>query len=154
MHPIAQRIMTIHPKASGSSLITIRPRQRTVEISRGRTVLVTDEDVSVAAERADQGVYIYQARVLCRYAWLMNGKRPELSCGLNIEQFSWLGYYVQAPHNWRETPTADCDPLQEALIYSNMTGYRKFWAVTSAPPKRRFRGYTPKLQRSQSNVYG
>lgn len=45
----------------------------------------------------------------------MNGKQPEFSCGSNIEQHSWMGYYIQAPKNWKETPAQEHSPLQQTV---------------------------------------
>jgi glycogen debranching enzyme len=45
----------------------------------------------------------------------MNGKEPEFSCGSNIEQHSWMGYYIQAPTNWKDTPADEENPLQETV---------------------------------------
>jgi glycogen debranching enzyme len=45
----------------------------------------------------------------------MNGKEPEFSCGSNIEQHSWIGYYIQAPTNWKDTPADEENPLQETV---------------------------------------
>lgn len=96
-------------------LIKIRPRQDTVQISRGRSAFVFLQDGSVSVDRAAEGLYVYQTRVLSKYEWRVNGESPQLSCGSNIEQFSWMGYYVQAPENCKETDTGDCDPLQQTL---------------------------------------
>lgn len=86
-----------------------------MQLSRGRTVLVSKLDGEVETEQALEGLYVYDTRVLSRYRWLMNGTRPEFSCGSNLEQDSWLGYYVQAPENCKETPAKECDPLQETV---------------------------------------
>jgi glycogen debranching enzyme len=45
----------------------------------------------------------------------MNGREPEFSCGSNIEQHSWMGYYIQAPANWKDTPADEENPLQETV---------------------------------------
>jgi glycogen debranching enzyme len=99
----------------GNKLIRIRPRANTVQVSRGRTVLVSDEKGEVNPDRAIEGLYIYRTRVLGRYNWLMNGKKPQFSCGSNIEQSSWMGYYIETPENCKETPTEMCNPLEETL---------------------------------------
>lgn len=100
--------------ASGD-LIKIRPRAETVQLSRGRTVLVSTLEGEVREDHSLHGLYVYDTRLLSRYSWLMNGKKPEFSVGSNVEQSSWLGYYVQAPENCKETPTGECDPLQETV---------------------------------------
>lgn len=100
---------------AGSAFIKIRPRPGIIQISRGRTAFVFNQDGAVAQDQAVEGLYIYQTRVLSKYAWQVNGKCPEFSCGSNVEQFSWIGYYVQSPENCKDTPTGECDPLQETL---------------------------------------
>lgn len=96
-------------------LVNLRPRAETIQTSRGRTVLVAALDGNVGSDKRLEGLYIYETRVLSRYAWLLNGKRPEFSCGSDVEQFSWLGYYIQAPENCKETPTGECDALEETI---------------------------------------
>lgn len=45
----------------------------------------------------------------------MNGSEPEFSCGSEMEQHSWMGYYIQAPKNWKETPAKEDNPLQQTI---------------------------------------
>ncbi|MGA9883731.1 MAG: glycogen debranching N-terminal domain-containing protein [Candidatus Acidiferrales bacterium] len=96
-------------------LVKILPRPETVQVSRGRTVIISRLDGNMDSDELFEGLWIYETRVLCRYVWLMNGKRPNFSCGSNIEQFSWMGYYAQAPENCKETPAHECDPMQETI---------------------------------------
>src|SRR5690348_1449968 len=106
--------MTAENPVQGT-LIKIRPRGDRVEISRGRTSFVSEYDGNVRKEIAIEGLYVYNTRILARYSWLMNGKRPEFSCGSRVDQSSWIGYYIQAPENCKETPAGECDPLQETV---------------------------------------
>lgn len=62
-----------------------------------------------------RGLFVYQTRVLSKYRWLMNGREPEFSCGSNIEQHSWMGYNIQAPKNWKKTPTHEASALQQTV---------------------------------------
>ena len=105
------------PDQPGSdfSLVGLRPRPTTVQTTRGRTALITTIEGEVRPERPIEGLYIYDTRVLSRYCWKMNGKTPALSCGSNVEQSNWIGYYIQAPENCRETPSGKCNPLEETL---------------------------------------
>ena len=96
-------------------LIQVRPRTTNVQISRGRTAFISDHNGDAHREHAIEGLYIYDTRVLSRYAWTLNGKTPEFSCGSPIEQSIWMGYFIQAPENCNETPTHECDPLQQTL---------------------------------------
>jgi len=72
-------------------LIKIRPRFGTVQISRGRTVFVSEFDGNAKPEFPLEGLYVYETRLLSRYSWLLNGKQPEFSCGSNLNQASWMG---------------------------------------------------------------
>ena len=96
-------------------LIEVRPRSSNTQISRGRTAFICDHNGDAHREHAIEGLYVYDTRVLSRYAWTLNGKRPEFSCGSPIEQSTWMGYLIQAPENCKETPPHECDPLQQTL---------------------------------------
>jgi glycogen debranching enzyme len=97
------------------SLIKIRPRADTIQASRGRTALVSDLHGEISPDHAIEGLYIYRTRVLGRYSWLMNGKKPEFSVGSNIDQSSWMGYFIQTPENCKDTPSGMCNPLEETI---------------------------------------
>ena len=101
--------------AINASRIRLRPRDSEVHISRGRTVLAMDRQGSVSGECARQGLFVYQTRTLCRYRWTLDGQQPPVSAQSAVEQHSWLGYYFQAPSNCKQTPTAECDPLQQTI---------------------------------------
>ncbi|HZR64820.1 MAG TPA: glycogen debranching N-terminal domain-containing protein [Terriglobales bacterium] len=100
---------------SEASLIRIRPRNESVSISRGRTALGMDRRGLIHSESSKEGLFVYQTRVLSRYRWLMNGKEPNLSTQSAVEQHCWLAYYFQAPPNCKQTPTGDCNPLQQTV---------------------------------------
>ena len=74
-----------------------------------------DRHGAIRPQKSDEGLFVYQTRVLSRYRWLLNGKQPELSTQSAVEQHSWLGYYFQAPPNCKQTPTGDCNPLQQTI---------------------------------------
>lgn len=97
------------------SLIQIQPRAGIVSLSRGRTAFVSQQNGEVDPRCDWHGLYVYEARVLGRYQWFVNGGPPQFSCASNVDQNSWLGYFVQALANCKETPTAECNPLQETL---------------------------------------
>ena len=86
-----------------------------IQLSRGRTALVCRLDGEIEKDNEWQGLYVYETRVLGRYVWLMNGAKPEFSCGTNIDQNSWMAYSIQAPKNCKEDPTGECDPLQQTI---------------------------------------
>jgi len=98
-----------------ASRIRLRPRDSEVHISRGRTVLATDRKGTITGENPREGLFVYQTRTLCRYRWSLDGQQPNLSVQSAVEQHSWLGYYFQAPSNCKQTPTGECDPLQQTI---------------------------------------
>ncbi|MGC1870377.1 MAG: glycogen debranching N-terminal domain-containing protein [Acidobacteriaceae bacterium] len=106
--------MEDHNPGKGS-LIQIRPRVTTTHLSRGRTAFVSKHNGEVEQDRAKQGLYIYNTRVLSKYCWRMNSKTPKFSCASNIGQSTWIGYYIRAPVNCKETPPEECNPLRETL---------------------------------------
>ncbi len=97
------------------NLIKVRPRTANTQISRGRTAFISEHNGEAHPDHAAEGLYIYDTRVLSRYGWRINGKQPEFSCGTPVEQFTWMGYYVQAPENCKETPPHECNPLRQTL---------------------------------------
>lgn len=103
--------MTIGP---ANSLVELRLRAGEVQLSRGRTAFVAGP-TGVVLNDPNHGLLVYQTRVLGKYRWLMNGSEPEFSCGSNIEQHSWMGYFIQAPQNWNETPARESSPLQQTV---------------------------------------
>jgi glycogen debranching enzyme len=62
-------------------------------VSQNRTVLATRRDGFINAE-PDHGFFVRSTRLLSRYEYRLNG-RPPFPNGLsNVEQHTWLGYYV------------------------------------------------------------
>lgn len=98
-----------------ASLIRLRPRHDVIHVSRGRTALGMDLDGTIAPEKARQGLFVYQTRMLSKYRWTIEGKQPRVSVQSAVEQHSWLGYYYDAPPNCRETPSGECNPLQQTI---------------------------------------
>ncbi len=74
-------------------LVRLRPRDDTRYVSEGRTVLATGRDGFVR-EGADHGLFAYQTRLLSRYRYLVEGAEPHPVVLSNVEQNSWLGYYI------------------------------------------------------------
>ena len=96
-------------------LIKIRPRRGTLQLSRGRTSLVTTEDGEIHRDCSMEGLYIYDTRVLSRYAWMVNRNRPRLSCSSNVDQSTSLAYLIQVPESRSGTPSDEGNPLQQTL---------------------------------------
>jgi glycogen debranching enzyme len=74
-------------------LVRLRTRAETLYVSQNQTVLATRRDGFINAE-PDHGFFVRSTRLLSRYEYRLNGK-PLLPNGLsNVEQHTWLGYYV------------------------------------------------------------
>jgi glycogen debranching enzyme len=71
----------------------LRPRNSTVYTSRDRTVMATSPDGFIFKHN-EHGLWVYQCRMLSRYRWLINGQPPLMVSNSNLEQHSWLGYYI------------------------------------------------------------
>ncbi len=97
----------------GCSLIQLEPRHHHHSISQGRTVLTTSLDGSMRAE-GDQGLWVYQTRMLSCYQWSVNGNAPTFSALSAIEQHRDLAYYIFAPPEC-EHKGNKCDPAQQAV---------------------------------------
>jgi glycogen debranching enzyme len=79
-------------------LVRLRPRIDTSYISQSRTVLATGRDGFITGEAgSEHGLFFHQTRLLSKYRFLINGKQPLPIALSNVEQHSWLGYYIQLP---------------------------------------------------------
>ena len=88
-------------KYSGRSMVRLHPREDSFEVSQGRTVLSTNIHGFIMADGSN-GLFVHQTRMLSRYRWLLDGMEPLAVALSNVEQHSWLGYYIQAPHSLAE----------------------------------------------------
>jgi glycogen debranching enzyme len=74
-------------------LVRLRTRAETLYVSQNRTVLATRRDGFMNGE-PDHGFFVRSTRLLSRYEYSLNGT-PMLPTGLsNVDQHTWLGYYV------------------------------------------------------------
>ncbi len=95
-------------------LVHLRARPDTLYLSRGRTVLATDR-AGFIKEGSAHGLFVHETRLLSRYALLINGFAPQPNALSNVEQCSWLGYYVlAAPGLPDATPDAGSGQVQDA----------------------------------------
>ena len=78
-------------------LVHLHPRQEGFALSQGRTVLSTGLNGFVRPDTTD-GLFVHQTRMLSCYRWRFDGKEPMGVALSNVEQHSWLGYYIQTPH--------------------------------------------------------
>src|SRR5215468_297808 len=81
----------------GSYLVRLRPRAGNLQVSRGRTVLVTDRNGFVCGH-GGEALFVHQARLLSRWEYHINGTSPVAVALSSVQKHSWLGYYIlQAP---------------------------------------------------------
>src|SRR5436305_689471 len=85
--------MLLQPK---HYLIRLRPRADTVYVGQSRSVFATDRDGFVR-EGGENGLFVNQTRLASLYFYLVNGKPPRPVALSNVEQHTWLGYYVALP---------------------------------------------------------
>lgn len=97
-----------------NSLIQLQPRGTSEYISQDRSVMWTDRE-GWAVDNPHHGLWIFQARALSRYRWLINGKPPHFSAFSQLTSNSSLGYYIAAPRNYRQTETHDSNPAQQSI---------------------------------------
>ncbi len=62
-------------------------------------------------QHKDHGLWVYQTRMLSRYRWLVNGKPPLMAANSNIQQHSWLGYYIASVAKGPD----ESNPAQQAI---------------------------------------
>ena len=99
---------------SNSCLVRLRPRNSTVYASQGRTVMATSPDGFVV-NHPEHGLWVYQSRMLSRYRWLVNGKSPLMAGNSNLQQHSWLAYYIASPVNVKDTGLDESAPAQQTI---------------------------------------
>jgi glycogen debranching enzyme len=78
------------------TLVRLRPRDETLYVSQSRTVLATGRDGFIT-DNPDQGLFVHETRLLSRYRYLIDGTPPQPVALSNVEQHSWLGYYIMLP---------------------------------------------------------
>ena len=75
------------------SLVRLRVRPGANYVSSDRTVLATDDD-GVVLPKLNRGLFVHETRLLSRYRWLIDGEEPQRVSTSNVNQRSWLGYYI------------------------------------------------------------
>lgn len=79
--------------ARGAWLVRVNARPDAMYLSHGRTVLATRRDGTIAGEHG-HGLFVHETRLVSRLAYTIDGQRPEANVLSNVEQHSWLGYYL------------------------------------------------------------
>lgn len=77
-------------------LVRLRPRGDTLHVSQSRTVLATERDGFID-DGGEHGLFVYETRLLSRYRFTVNGQALKPVALSNVEQHSWLGYYITVP---------------------------------------------------------
>jgi glycogen debranching enzyme len=77
-------------------LVRLRPRDDTLHVGQSRTVLATERNGFIN-NGPEHGLFVHETRLLSRYRHLIDGKLPMPVALSNIEQHSWLGYYIILP---------------------------------------------------------
>src|SRR5436190_11374031 len=84
--------------ASLHPLVQLRPRDHIIYVSQNRTVLATELNGFIS-EGPERGLFFHQTRLLSRYRYLIEDKPPLPLALSNVEQHSWLGYYIALSPN-------------------------------------------------------
>ena len=81
--------------------VRLHPRPDTDYCSQGRTVFATGLDGFIT-DRPDQGMFSNQTRLLNQYRYSINDDDWWPVALSNVEQHSWMGYYIQAPPGYND----------------------------------------------------
>jgi len=77
-------------------LVRLRARPETLYVSQNRTVLATERDGTIA-DGDEHGLFVHETRLLSRFRYLIDEEPPHPVAVSNVEQHTWLGYYITAP---------------------------------------------------------
>ena len=100
------------------SLAKVNPQPRTIYCSQGRAVLATDLD-GLIGDFPRHGLFVRETRVLSHYRYFVEGKAPQTVAVSNVEQHSWLGYYICPPPGlkWKkDTGSGEMEEASEETI--------------------------------------
>jgi glycogen debranching enzyme len=100
------------------SIAKVSPRPRIMYCSQGRAVLATDLE-GVIGGYPRHGFFYGETRMLSRYRYLVDGKAPQMVVVSNVEQHSWLGYYVSPPpgSEWKkDTGSGEMEQVSEETL--------------------------------------
>lgn len=106
-------------------LVRLRPRAGTLYAAQGSTVLATDRDGFICGG-ADHGLIVHQTRLLSLYRYLINGDEPRPVALSNVEQHTWLGYYIALPpgiHEERDYGSGQMETISEQTLELRLSRY-------------------------------
>src|SRR5690242_5476288 len=84
-------------------LVSLRPRSNTLFISQGRAVLATARNGFIPPS-SHYGLFVNETRMLSSYSYRIDGIEPFPIALSNVEQHSWLGYYILLPPDFPTSP--------------------------------------------------
>lgn len=100
------------------SIAKVSPRPRIMYCSQGRAVLATDTE-GLIGDFPRHGLFYGETRMLSLYRYLVDGKAPQMVVVSNVEQHSWLGYYISPPvgSKWKkDTGSGEMEQVSEETI--------------------------------------
>ena len=103
------------------SIAKVSPRPRIMYCSQGRALLATDLE-GLIGDFPRHGLFYGETRLLSRYRYFVNGKPPQMVVVSNVEQHSWLGYYISPPpgSKWKtDTGSGEMEESSEETIELN-----------------------------------
>lgn len=106
-------------------LVRLRPRQDTLYVAQGSTVLATGRDGFIKGGR-DHGLIVHQTRLLSLYRYLINGEEPRPVALSNVEQHTWLGYYIALPpgvNEGRDYGSGQMEAISQQTIELGLSRY-------------------------------
>jgi glycogen debranching enzyme len=110
-------------------LIRLHPRESNFEVSQGRAVLSTNLSGFIFPDTSD-GFFVHQTRMLSRYRWLIDGKEPLPVVLSNVEQHSWMGYYIQLPPHlgaqFQDRGSGEMEEVSERSVELRLSRYVGF----------------------------
>ncbi|HTP32801.1 MAG TPA: glycogen debranching N-terminal domain-containing protein [Candidatus Acidoferrales bacterium] len=95
------------------SLVRLRPRDDTLYVSQSNTVFATGRDGFVHRD-SEHGLFVHETRLLSRYFYTIDGRLPHPVALSNVEQHSWLGYYMSLPPGVAQTRDPGSGHVQSA----------------------------------------
>lgn len=84
----------------GDWLVRLRPRWQTNYVGHSRTIIATDPSGWISPV-SGQGLFVHETRLLSRYQYFIAGESPHPVALSNVEQHTWLGYYISHPPGFR-----------------------------------------------------
>jgi glycogen debranching enzyme len=106
-------------------LVRLRPRDDTLYAAQGHAVLATGRDGFICGG-ADHGLFVHQTRLLSLYRHLIDGEPPRPVALSNVEQHTWLGYYIALPpgvEQGRDYGSGQMDAVSEQTIELRLSRY-------------------------------